>query len=155
MFASIVSWRDIMLSVGSILVVIGLVFLVKKYMGKYKRPNGKKKGLTSINVALAFSVITVIAMTTRDWFVTGLAIILAYIVGRNKIDSGEYYMYQVIIGAIIGIGIPFGIFYYYDKKFSKIGGDMELSKEKEHNSEEIKEEEEIESDSEELKLEEK
>ena len=122
MFSSMIGYKEIMLSIGSILVVTAFIFIIKKYMGKYKRPNGKRKGITSLNVALAFSIITVLALTTRDWFITSLVVILAYIIGRNKIDSGEYYMYQVI---------PFGIFYYYDKNILKNSGKVIAEEEEE------------------------
>ena len=107
-----VEWTDIMLSVGSVAAVGGLALLIKNLFPKYKRPNGKKGGVISMHVAVAFAIVTVVAMTTKDWFLTGLTVILAYLIARGRLDEGQHYTYQVVMGAVLGVMVPFGIFYY-------------------------------------------
>lgn len=113
-----VEWTDIMLAVVSIVVAGAFTLLVKSLLRKYRRPNGKKGGIISFHVAVAFATVTVVAMTTKDWFLTGLTVILAYLIGRGRLDEGQHYMYQVVIGAIIGVLLPYGIFYLYYKRLS-------------------------------------
>lgn len=111
-----VDWTDIILAVVSIVAVGAFVLFVKSILRKYRRPNGKKGGIISFHVAIAFAIVTVVAMTTKDWFLTGLSVILAYLIGRGRLDEGQHYMYQVVIGAILGVAIPYSIFYLYYKR---------------------------------------
>nr|QBK87884.1 MAG: PAP2 superfamily protein [Marseillevirus LCMAC202] len=111
-----VAWTDIMLAIGSIVIVGGFTLLIKSFLHKYRRPNGKKGGIISFHVAVAFAIVTVVAMTTKDWFLTGLTVVLAYLIGRGRLDEGQHYMYQVVVGAVIGVLIPYGIFYLYYRR---------------------------------------
>ena len=113
--------KDICLSVVSIILVAGFVMLVKHFLNGYRRPNGKKGGIISNHVAIAFAVVTVVALTTQDLFITLLVVLLAYIIGRGRLDEGQHYVYQVVIGAIIGVAIPYGVFYLYNNKFGSGG----------------------------------
>jgi len=113
-----VPWIDIILAVLSILAAGGFTLLIKYLLHKYKRPNGKKGGVVSVHVAIAFATVTVVALATKDWFLTGLTILLAYLIGKGRLDEGQHYMYQVVLGIIIGITIPFSIFYLYNKKIN-------------------------------------
>jgi hypothetical protein len=112
------NWLNIGLSVLSILSILLFSFIIKNLLYKIKKPNGKKGGIISFHVALAFTIVTIVALTTKDWFLTAMVIILAYLVGRGKLDEGQYYIYQVAISAIFGVLIPYGIFYLYINKFS-------------------------------------
>lgn len=118
------TWTDIILAVTSILAAGGFSFLIKYLFHKYKRPNGKKGGVISFHVAVAFATVTAIALTTKDWFLTALTVILAYLIGRGRMDERQHYMYQIVLGIIVGIGFPFAIFYLYNRRWSG-GGDSE------------------------------
>lgn len=111
-------WTNVMLSVGSILLAGGFTMLIKNILRKYRRPNGKKGGILSLHTAVAFAVVTVIAMTTKDWFLTGLAVILAYLIARGRMDEGQHYLYQIVITSIIGVAIPYALFYFYHKNMT-------------------------------------
>ena len=106
-------WFEISLGLGSILLTLILIMAMKSVFYRYKRPNGKKGGLVSVHVALATSIITVIAMTSKDPYITGLSVVLAYLIGRGRLDEGQHYLYQVLISGFIGIAIPAGIYYSY------------------------------------------
>nr|QBK87562.1 MAG: PAP2 superfamily protein [Marseillevirus LCMAC201] len=116
--STLVEWTDIMLAIGSIVIVGAFTLLVKNLLHKYRRPNGKKGGIISFHVAVAFATVTVVAMATKDWFLTGLTVVLAYLIGRGRLDEGQHYMYQVVVAAIIGVLIPYGIFYLYYKRIN-------------------------------------
>lgn len=120
-------WMDITLGIGSILAAGGFALLVKKILHGYRRPNNKKGGIISLHAALAFSTITVIAMTTKDWFITGLSVLLAYLIGKGRLEENQHYPYQVAFGTIAGVGITFGIFYLYNKKFGGGGSATPVS----------------------------
>ena len=118
--STVVEWKEILLAVGSIIAVGAFTLLVKSIMYKYRRPNGKKGGIVSLHTALAFATITVVAMVTKDWFITAMTVILAYLIGRGRLDEGQHYIYQVVISAVFGILIPYGIFYlYYNKLYGR------------------------------------
>lgn len=112
-----VDWTDIALSAVAISVTGATAIVIKKIFRKYRRPNGKKGGIVSLHVALAFSVVTVLALTTRNWFITGLAVFLAYLIAKGRLDENQHYLYQVLIGLTVGIAVPYSIFYlFYQRK---------------------------------------
>lgn len=110
-----IDWKQIIMGTGSIIAAGGLAMLFKMLFYKYRRPNGKKGGFISFHASMAFAIVTVIAVTTKDWYLTGLTVLLAYLVARGRLDEGQHYMYQVISGAVIGVGVPFAIFYMYHR----------------------------------------
>lgn len=128
MASTTLPWTDIILAVTSILAAGGFSLLVKWLFHKYKRPNGKKGGVISFHVAVAFATVTAIALTTKDWFLTTLTVILAYLIGRGRLDERQHYIYQVVLGVLVGVGFPFAIFYLYNKKWTGGGSSSENRK---------------------------
>ena len=122
-----IEWTDIMLTVGSIIAAGAFTLLLKSLLYKYRRPNGKKGGIISFHVAVAFAIVTSIALVTKDWFLTGLAVILAYLIGRGRLDEGQHYLYQVSMGAIAGVLIPYAIFYAYHKRLGHSSGSSDYT----------------------------
>jgi hypothetical protein len=110
-----IKMMDMVVSVVSIIIVIMLALGIKYLFKKYKRPNGKKGGFISLHVAFAFAIITVLGLTTKNWYITSLAVIMAYLIARGRLDEEQHYLYQVILGGILGISIPIGMFYLYGK----------------------------------------
>ena len=117
---SSIDWTNILLSTFSVLTVLAFAILIKNLLYKYKRPNGKKGGIISYHVVIAFSIITCIALITRDWFITLLTIILAYLIGKGRLET-QHYLYQVAISAIMGVLIPYSIFYLYHTRIHNSG----------------------------------
>jgi len=109
-------WICIVLAIISIFATTAFALLIKKLLRRIRRPNGKKGGIISLHTAIAFSTVTVIALTTRDWFITALTVILAYLIARDRIDEKKHYFSQVLFGALLGIGIPYGIYYLSEKQ---------------------------------------
>ena len=116
-----IDWTNILLASGSIIAAGAFTFFIKNFLYRYRRPNGKKGGIISLHTTIAFATVTTIALVTKDWFLTGLAVILAYLIGRGRLDEGQHYTYQVALGAIIGVAVPYGIFYLYNKKINEKG----------------------------------
>ena len=112
------SWTDIILTISAISISVGISWLLKFILKKVRRPNGKKAGFVSLNTVLAFSIISSIALTTEDWFLTGLVVIPAYLIGRESIRNKNNYAWQICLSAIIGIFTPYFIFYLYKRNIS-------------------------------------
>jgi hypothetical protein len=118
--SSILNWTNIGISLLSLIFVLFVSFIIKNVLYKIKKPNGKKGGIISFHVALAFTIVSIIALTTKDWFITAMVIILAYLIGREKLDNGQHYLYQITISAVLGVLVPYGIFYFYINKFTNV-----------------------------------
>lgn len=110
------SFTEIGISFASIILALGVAILIKKGFYKYKRPNGKKGGVVSLHVTLAFAIVAVIAMTTRDWFMTLITVILAYLIAKGRMDEGQHYLYQIILAAMIGLAVPYSVYYLYYRR---------------------------------------
>lgn len=123
--SEIFNWTEILLCVGSISICLGLSWLLKFILKKVRRPNGKKGGFVSLTTVLAFSIISCIALTTEDWFLTLLVVIPAYLIGRESIKNKNNYTWQVCVSATIGLFIPYGIFYLYNTHSNKTITDRE------------------------------
>ena len=110
------STPELFIAVGAIVATLFIAILIKKLFYKYKRPNGKKGGFISLHVALAFSIVGVVAVLTKDWFITMMMVVLAYLIAKGRMDEGQHYLYQVIIGGIVGLAVPYGVFYLYYRR---------------------------------------
>jgi len=88
--------------------VIGV--LIRKLFSGVKKPNKKGYGLVNLHTTLAFSIVTAVAITTGDYFITGLMLILAYLTARTQLLSNLNYFYQIVFSALLGIGITWGVF---------------------------------------------
>lgn len=121
-----IAWKDMAVGIGVVIATGAIVMLLKSMFYNYRRPNGKKGGVVSFHAATAFAIVTVIAMNTKDWFLTALAVVLAYLISRGRMDEGQHYLYQVVLGAIIGVAVPYGLYYMY---YNKIGGGYGIERE--------------------------
>lgn len=124
-----VAWSDILVASGTLIVTGLFAVLIKNFMYKYRRPNGKKGGVISFHAVIGFAIVTVVAMTTKDWFITGLAVILGYLIARGRLDEGQHYMYQIVLSAVIGIGMPVGLYYLYYKRLQSSDSDYSYERE--------------------------
>ena len=103
------SLLDLSLCCGYICAALIVAWALKRGLNRFKRPNGNGGGIVSLHVTAAFSIVTIIILLSGDWFIAGLAAVLAYLVAYNRIECGQHYLYQVILGMIIGIGVPVGL----------------------------------------------
>lgn len=115
-------WKVLILTVLSITIVVGLVILLKTIFYKFKRPNGKKGGLVSLHAALASSIVVLTVLITSilklpsvpTYILISFSILMAYLIIKNKYDYKEHYIYQIVLGIIIGVIVPFGLNYAWE-----------------------------------------
>jgi len=112
------SYTEMLLAALSITLIFIITFSLKKISGnKLKRPNGKKGGIISFHAAMALCIITLIAILTRDWFITLLTVILVYLIIKSRITDNHHWTWQVVFGAIVGASVPFLVFYVKENGF--------------------------------------
>ncbi|MCT4621205.1 MAG: diacylglycerol kinase [Marinisporobacter sp.] len=90
------------------LVIVSLVVIsIKAYVGKGTPLRG---GMPSGHTALAFSVLTSIAFISENTLIISLCFLLSILVAQSRIEAGIHDIFQVIVGAILGIFITVFIF---------------------------------------------
>jgi len=109
-------WTEMSLILGIILAVYLVLFLIRSLLHKIKNPNGKAGGVLSYSFSILLTVILCIAIIQKDWFLTGLLLICCYLVAHEQFNSGQHYLYQIVLSGIFAIGITFTIFYFYSQK---------------------------------------
>jgi hypothetical protein len=108
--------EQIVLIIGSIVLVFCATLVIKYILHGIKRPNSRKGGIISLHAAVAFAIVTSIAIVTQDWILVSLAVLLAFLISKGKLDTSQNYIYQIIISCIVGVGIPIGLFYLNDRR---------------------------------------
>jgi uncharacterized membrane protein len=109
-----------MLEIKTIVAILSIVFsiavgfLLKRFLDT-RKPNGKKHGTVNIEIVIALSIVTVIALLTKDPFITVITVFLAYLVTRSQYDAKKSYIYQIFISIVVGIVIPYSSFWLYEK----------------------------------------
>lgn len=85
------------------LVVIG----VKAYFGTGTPLKG---GMPSGHSAIAFSIATIISITTGDMLIATLSYLMAFLVAQTRIEAKVHTIFETLIGGITGILITVFIF---------------------------------------------
>ena len=62
-------------------------------------------GMPSGHSTISFSIATIISFITQEPIIIGLSFILAIIVAQSRVDTGVHSMREVVVGAILGVGI--------------------------------------------------
>lgn len=115
MFNTNISWKDIYISLASLIIAGGISIFLKNIFYNFQKPNGEKGGFVSFYTTIVFSIVTIVALITKDWFITLLTLIIAYLLARSRIDDNLNYNYQILLGFIIGVSVPLSIFYLINK----------------------------------------
>jgi diacylglycerol kinase (ATP) len=66
--------------------------------------------MPSGHTAIAFSVVTAVAFISENTLIITLCLLLAILVAQSRIESGFHDLFQVIMGAVLGICITLLIF---------------------------------------------
>ncbi|MFA4873845.1 MAG: phosphatase PAP2 family protein [bacterium] len=86
-----------------------------KLVADRQRPNGGKWGFPSDHTAEAFSVATVLAALHGPY--AGVpAYLIAGFVGFSRIDSNAHYLSDVVMGAVIGTAVGWGVTRFHKKE---------------------------------------
>ncbi|MCE1248568.1 MAG: diacylglycerol kinase [Firmicutes bacterium] len=94
-----------------ILFIIIIIVVIGKTLGK--RGTFTQGGLVSGHAAVAFGVSTAILLATRNIFATSLAFFLAVLVAQSRMEAKFHKWFEVVLGAIIGIGTSLLIYYVF------------------------------------------
>ena len=113
------TYTEMLLAILSLIIVIFITFTLKKLSGsKLKRPNGKKGGVISFHAATSLCIVTLVAILTKDWFITGLTVVLAYLIIKSRLADNHHWTWQVVFGSIVGAAVPASIFYIKENGFN-------------------------------------
>ncbi len=91
----------------ALLLVLFLVILTKVFFGKGKPLRG---GMPSGHSAIAFSVWTIVALSTTNKLLITLVFFLAFLVAQSRIRVKIHTVWEVILGAILGISVTVLLF---------------------------------------------
>jgi len=91
-----------MATVVSLLMVIIATVLLKAFSGKGKPFHG---GLLSGHAAIAFSIATLVTLSTQDPLVSLLTLALAVMVSHSRLLMHIHSLKEIVIGAVTGFGI--------------------------------------------------
>ena len=106
--------------------------LIRNIGYKYKSPTGKKGSIISFHASIATAIVVLTVYITsmlegvEKYLLIIFSIILAYLVIKNKYDSKEHYLYQLILGIIIGGIVPFGLNYASTSFFTPGGTSSDM-----------------------------
>jgi diacylglycerol kinase (ATP) len=95
----------------SLLVVLVVIVLATKVLG------GKgtilRGGIISGHAALAFVLaVSVIDRLGSDWISAVLVLMIALLVAQSRVEGKIHTLQEVVIGALVGICLTMGIFYF-------------------------------------------
>jgi diacylglycerol kinase (ATP) len=94
----------------SLLVVVIVVIILKAISGKGTPLEG---GLPSGHAAIAFSVATVVSLSTQDPIISILVIALAVMVSHSRLLLHIHTMREVFLGAVTGIAVTLLIMFLF------------------------------------------
>lgn len=103
--------KDLVYIGGSVLVSLMIGYILRLVFSKTRKPNGKRGGVVSFHVILGVALISSVAYLTKDYFYTGILAVLVYLIMRNKHESKQHYVYQLVLSFIIGILPVLGLVY--------------------------------------------
>ena len=91
-----------MASIVSLLMVIIATVILKAFSGKGKPFHG---GLLSGHAAIAFSIATLVTLSTQDPLVSLLTLALAVMVSHSRLLMHIHSLKEIMVGAVTGFGI--------------------------------------------------
>ncbi|MBI5328094.1 MAG: diacylglycerol kinase [Deltaproteobacteria bacterium] len=98
------------IAVVALLIVLITVVASKAYFGKGSPLHG---GMPSGHSAVAFSLWAAVVLMTLNPFVTLLTFIMALMVSHSRLIAGIHTKSEVFLGALLGAGVTFLIFYIF------------------------------------------
>lgn len=101
-----------MATLVAILGVMIVVVVLKAWGGKGTPLAG---GTVSGHAAVAFSIATVVSLTTRDPMSSILTLVLAFMVSNSRISLRLHTFREVAAGAVLGIVFTLGVLFFFYK----------------------------------------
>ena len=90
------------------LVIVSLATVIIKAI--YGEGTPLKGGMPSGHSALAFSLSTAISLITEEPICIILAYLMAFITAQSRVDSEVHTVFEVIVGALLGVLLTLFIF---------------------------------------------
>lgn len=88
-----------MAAIVSLLVVIIIVVMLKALSGKGTPLHG---GILSGHAAIAFSIATLVTLSTQDPIISLLTLLLAFMVSHSRLLMNIHTTREVVLGALVG-----------------------------------------------------
>lgn len=98
------------LAIIALLLVLIIVVISKAYLGRGRPLHG---GMPSGHSAVAFSLWTSVTLLTMDPLIALLTLLMAVMVSHSRLLGGIHTMKEVFLGALLGTGITFLVFYIF------------------------------------------
>ncbi|MGM0602327.1 MAG: diacylglycerol kinase [Bacillota bacterium] len=98
------------------LAFINIVFLfvfVIVLKAMVKRGTPLKGGIISGHTAIASSAVIIIAFLTHNFLAVTLAMLLAILTAQSRLESGTHSLWEIILGAAVGITVSILIFAFF------------------------------------------
>ena len=83
------------------LILITIITIIIKAL--YGRGTPLRGGMPSGHAAISFGAATAISLLTQDTLIITLAFFLAFVVAQSRVEGKIHSLYEVTVGAIIGI----------------------------------------------------
>ena len=99
-----------MAAVVSLLMVIIATVLLKAFSGKGQPLHG---GLLSGHAAIAFSIATIVTLSTQEPIVSLLTLALAVMVSHSRLLMHIHTLKEIILGAVTGLGITLAVILFF------------------------------------------
>ena len=91
----------------NLIIIVLLVFLIK---AKYNSGTPLHGGVVSGHAAIAFAITTIICFLTKNPIITTLSLFMSLLVAQSRVEGKIHSLLQVVVGAMVGVGITVFIF---------------------------------------------
>lgn len=98
---------------SSTIIIIFLLIILKWLFKKVKGPLGQKNKFLSLDVSLTFCVFTIISLITLDPLIIFLSAIPTFLIMKNKLETSNNWLYQLILSMFIGMSVPISIYWFF------------------------------------------
>lgn len=102
-----------MILLSSIIIIIFLLVILKWIFKKVKGPLGQKNKFLSLDVSLTFCIFTIISLITLDPLIIFLSAIPTFLIMKNKLDTNNNWVYQLILSMFIGMSVPITLYWFF------------------------------------------
>jgi len=101
----ILKFKQISAIAISVAISVAIAYVLKRFFYRVRRPNGRKGGVISMHATVIGALIVSVAIFAKDISITAIMAFLGYIAIRDRVDSGQHYMYQALFGFGVGAGV--------------------------------------------------
>lgn len=119
---------------SSTIIIIFLLIILKWLFKKVKGPLGQKNKFLSLDVSLTFCVFTIISLITLDPLIIFLSAIPTFLIMKNKLETSNNWLYQLILSMFIGMSVPISIYWFFIMNPKKVDIDFDIKSDSDDNN---------------------